>query len=63
MGSCCLAQGAQPDALCQPRGVRWSGRWDRGSVGRGYMYTYGQFTILYGRKQHNIVKQLSSNQK
>ena len=24
-------------ALCQPRGVRWEG----GSRGRGYMYTYG----------------------
>ena len=26
-----------------------------------YMYTYGWITLLYGRNQHNIVKQLSSN--
>ena len=25
------------------------------------MYIYGGFTLLYGRNQHNIVKQLSSN--
>ena len=28
--------------LChQPRGVGWGGRWEGGSKGRGYMYTYG----------------------
>ena len=26
--------------------------------GRGYMYTYSWFTLLYSRSQHNIVKQL-----
>ena len=25
----------------QSRGVRWGGRWEGGSRGRGYMYTYG----------------------
>ena len=25
----------------QPRGVGWGGRWQGGSKGRGYMYTYG----------------------
>ena len=28
-------------ALYQPRGVGWEGRWEGGSKGRGYMYTYG----------------------
>ena len=27
--------------LNQPRGVGWGGRWEGGSKGRGYMYTYG----------------------
>ena len=27
--------------LKQPRGVGWGGRWEGGSKGRGYMYTYG----------------------
>ena len=31
----------QTGALCQPRGVGWEGRWEGGSKGRGYMYTYG----------------------
>ena len=62
-GSCCITQGAQPSALWQPRGVRWCGggrwgwEWERGTLGRGHMYTYGWFT-MYGRDQHNIVKQL-----
>ena len=25
----------------QPRGMGWGGRWEGGSKGRGYMYTYG----------------------
>ena len=33
----------------------------RGSGGRGHMYTYGWLTLIYGRNQGNIVKQLSSN--
>ena len=39
------------------------GRCEGGSRGRGCMYTYGWFTLLYGRNQHNTVKQLSSNWK
>ena len=31
--------------------------------GGSRMYTYGCFTMLYGRTQHNIVKQLHSNYK
>ena len=48
-------------ALWQPRGVGWGGRWDRSSRGRGHMYAYGWFMLMYGRNQHNIVKQLSPN--
>ena len=29
----------------------------------GAIYTYGRFTLLYGRNEHNTVKQLSSNLK
>ena len=28
-------------ALYQSRGVGWGGRWEGGSKGRGYIYTYG----------------------
>ena len=61
MGSYCITQGAQPGALGQPRGVGWDGRRQGGSRGREHMYIYGRFMLLYGRNQHNIVKQLSSN--
>ena len=37
----CMAQETQTGALYQPRGVRWGGRWEGGSKGRGYLYTYG----------------------
>ena len=40
-GICCMAQEMQTRALYQPRGVGWGGRWEGGSKGRGYMYTYG----------------------
>ena len=39
-GICCMAQETHTGALYQPRGVRWGGRWEGGSKGRGYMYTY-----------------------
>ena len=39
----------------------WGGRWEGGSRGRGRMYIYGWFMLMYGRSQHNIVKQLSFN--
>ena len=32
--------GNSTGALYQPRGLRWSGRWEEGSRGRGYMYAY-----------------------
>ena len=28
---------------------------------RGHMYTCGWYTLLYGKNQQNIIKQLSSN--
>ena len=41
MGICCMAQETQTGALYQPRLVGWEGRWEGGSKGSGYMYTYG----------------------
>ena len=38
---CCMAQESQTGALNQPRGIGWGRIWERGSKGRGYMYTYG----------------------
>ena len=40
-GICCMAQETQTGSLYQPRGVGWGGRWEGGSKGRGYLYTYG----------------------
>ena len=31
----------QTEALYQSRGMGWGKRWEGGSKGRGYMYTYG----------------------
>ena len=33
-----MAQKTQTGALYQPRGVRWEGRWEGGSKGRGYTF-------------------------
>ena len=59
MGICCMAQETQTGALYQPRRVDGGGRWEGVSQGRGYMYTYGWFTLMFDRKQQNSVKQLS----
>ena len=56
-----MAQETQSGALNVPRGVGRGGRWERGSKGRGYMYTYGCFMLRFDRKQQNSVKQLSFN--
>ena len=48
-------------ALYQPRGVRWGGMWQGGSVGRRHMYTCGWFMLGFGRNQHNFIKQLTFN--
>ena len=37
----------------QLRGVGWSGRWERGSRGRGHMYTCGWFMLMYA--ETNII--------
>ena len=63
MGICCMSQGTQTGALNQPGRVGWGGRWEEGSRGRGYMYTYGWFMLRFDRKQQNSVKQLSCNKK
>ena len=36
-----MAQETQTEALHHPRGVKWGGRWEGGSKGTGYTYTYG----------------------
>ena len=56
-----MAQETQTVALYQPREVGWGGRWEGGSKGRGYMYTYGWFMLRFDRKQQNSVKLLSFN--
>ena len=58
-----MTQGTQTEALQQPRGVEWGGRWEGGSRRRGLMYTYGSFMLMFGRNQQNSVKQLSFNWK
>ena len=57
-----MAQETQTGSLYQPRGVGWGGRWEGGSNGRGYMYTYGLFMLRFDRKQQNSVRQFSSVQ-
>ena len=61
MGICCMSQGTQTEGLYQPRGVGWGGRWEGGSRGRGHMYTYDWFMLMFHRKQQNSVKPLAFN--
>ena len=61
-GSRWVTRGAPPGARGPPRWVRWAVGWVGGSRGRGHLYTYSWFTLLYGRKPYNTVKQLSSKQ-
>ena len=44
-----------------PRRVGKGRRWEGCSRGRGHMYTYGWFMLMFGRNQTIIVKQLSFN--
>ena len=53
---CYMAQATQTGALYQHRGVGCRGRWEGGSKGRGYIYTYGWFMLRFDRKQQNSVK-------
>ena len=41
MGIFYMAQETLTGFLYQSRGVEWGRRWEGGSNGRGYMYTYG----------------------
>ena len=60
MGSCCVTQGAQPGALGQPRG--WDGIGGRREAqDGGTTYILMAVMLMYGRNQHNLVKQLPSN--
>ena len=56
MGICCMAQETQTGALDQPRGVRWGGRWEGASRGRGYRYTYGCTSAGSWKKQESSRK-------
>ena len=56
-----MAQKTQTGALYQPEGCDGGGKWEGGSKGRSYMYTYGWFMLRFDRKQQNSVKQLSFN--
>ena len=49
----------KPGALWKPGGVGWGGRQEGGL--RGRRHTYGWATLMYGRNQHNTIKQWSSN--
>ena len=58
-----MFQETQTGAPYQFRAVGWGGRWEGGSKGRGYVYTYSLFMWRFERKQQNSVKQLSFNEK
>ena len=58
-----MAQETQMGALYHPTGIGWGRRWEEGSEGRGYMYTYGWFMLSFDRKQQNSVKQLFFDKK
>ena len=47
--------------LCNNLKARKGWRWEGGSRERGHMYTYGWVMLMYGRNQHNTVKQLPFN--
>ena len=36
-------------ALYQSKEMGWGGRWEGASRGRGHMYAYGKFMLIYGR--------------
>ena len=55
-----MAQETQTGALYQPRRVGWGGRWEGGSRGKGYMYTYflGSKITPDGDCSHEIKRRL-----
>ena len=58
MGSYCIAQRVQCGALWQPKGMGWGGKGEGVSRGRGHVYNYGWFMLMYGRNQHKKVSQV-----
>ena len=62
MGICSMTQGTQTEAVWQPREVGWEGRWEGSWRGMGHIYILmAKFISMFGRNQHNSVKQLSFN--
>ena len=62
----CVKQTASGDLLSSTGSSAWCcddlEGWGGGlSTGREYMKTYGRFTSLYSRDQHDILKQISFN--
>ena len=62
VGICCVTQGAQHCSQTTQRG-EMGREMGEASGGRGRTYTCGRLMWMYGRNQHNIVQQLSSNLK
>ena len=48
-------------ALYQRRGVGCGGRWEGGSKGKRYMYTYVLLMLRFDKKQQKSAKELSFN--
>ena len=59
MGICCVTQGTQTGPLWQVGKVKWSGRLEGTSGGRGYGCTYGWFLLMYDRKITKFYKAIS----
>ena len=36
-------------------GMGLEGRWEGGSGGKGSMYAYGRFMLMYDKSHHNII--------
>ena len=57
-----MSQGPQTGALYQPRGVRWGGRCEGGSRGRGYRVGDGQGGLAccdsWGHKELDTTERL-----
>ena len=64
MGICSRSRELKPGLCEQTREVGWGGSREGGSKQRGHMYTYvyiAPHILRYGRNQHNVLKQLSSD--
>ena len=58
-----MSQETQTGTLNQLKELGWGGRWDGGSKGRRYLYTYGEFILKFDRKKQNSIKRLSHKNK